>query len=53
MASKRKPHFDKRTEVKRLARERVGAVPASRAIEPDSRRKRPKHKLKISEEGPE
>lgn len=50
MPGKRKPRLDKRTEVKRLARERVGTVPAARAIEPDSKRKRPKHKRKLLEE---
>jgi hypothetical protein len=30
--------------VRRLARERVGSVPASRPIEPKAKRKRPKHK---------
>ncbi|HEX6894724.1 MAG TPA: hypothetical protein VF146_05595 [Bryobacteraceae bacterium] len=35
--------FDQKTGVRRLARERVGAVPAAKVIQPKSRRK-PKHK---------
>jgi len=35
--------FDQKKEVRRLARERVGAVPAGRAIEPKTRRRKPKH----------
>jgi len=35
--------FDQKKEVRRLARERVGTVPASRIIEPKPRRRRPKH----------
>jgi hypothetical protein len=41
MARPRK--FDQKKGVRRLARERIGAVPASRTIEPITRRKRPKH----------
>ncbi|HLG95574.1 MAG TPA: hypothetical protein VKX49_04600 [Bryobacteraceae bacterium] len=40
----RKPRkFDQKTGVRRLARERVGSVPAEKVIQPKSRRK-PKHK---------
>jgi hypothetical protein len=40
----RKPKkFDQKTGVRRLARERVGSVPAAKVIQPKSRRK-PKHK---------
>jgi len=35
--------FDQKKGVRRLARERVGAVPAPRVIEPKTRRKKPKH----------
>jgi len=35
--------FDQKKEVRRLARERVGTVPASRVIEPKTRRRKPKH----------
>lgn len=36
--------FDAKKGVRRLARERVGTVPAARVIEPKPRRKKPKHK---------
>ncbi len=39
--------FDQKKGVRRLARERVGTVPASRPIEPKSERKKPKHKKPI------
>jgi hypothetical protein len=35
--------FDQKKGVRRLARERVGTVPAPRVIEPKTRRKKPKH----------
>ena len=34
-----------------MARERVGPVPAGKAIEPKSARKKPKHKKRIEDEG--
>ena len=43
--SRRKP--DKRKRVRALARERVGTVKPSRAIEPDKTSKKPKHKKPI------
>jgi hypothetical protein len=36
--------FDQKKEVRKLARERVGTVKASRAIEPKALRRKPKHK---------
>jgi hypothetical protein len=40
----RKPkRFDQKAGVRKLARERVGMVPAAKVIQPKSRRK-PKHK---------
>ena len=36
--------FDQKKEVRKLARERVGTVPASRPIEPKEDRKKPKYK---------
>ena len=42
--SRKKPTFDQKKEVRKLARERVGIVPASRPIEPKDTRKKPKHK---------
>jgi hypothetical protein len=44
LARKKKKRFDLGKEVKAIARERVGRVPAARPIEPKSRRKKPKHK---------
>jgi hypothetical protein len=41
---RRKKEFDLGKEVKAIARERVGRVPAARLIEPKSLRKKPKHK---------
>jgi hypothetical protein len=41
MARPRK--FDQKKEVRRLARERVGTVPATQTIQPKTRRKKPKH----------
>ena len=46
----RKKRFDVRKEVRKLARERVGLVPASKTIEPKQLRKKPKHKKPILEE---
>jgi hypothetical protein len=39
----KKPGFDQKTEVRKLARERVGTVKPSRPIEPKDVRKKPKH----------
>ncbi|MGH9630726.1 MAG: hypothetical protein ACRD7E_20625 [Bryobacteraceae bacterium] len=45
MPKKRKAgKFDQKKEVRKLARERIGTVPASRVIEPKQTRRRPKHK---------
>jgi hypothetical protein len=50
----RKPkRFDRRKEVRRLARERVGSVPAPKVIVPKTRRKKPKHKKPVELEGQE
>jgi hypothetical protein len=40
----RKKTFDLGKEIKAIARERVGRVPASKPIQPKSARKKPKHK---------
>jgi hypothetical protein len=40
----KKKKFDLGKEVKAIARERVGTVPAAKPIEPKSSRKKPKHK---------
>jgi hypothetical protein len=47
----RKKTFSASKEVKAIARERVGTVPASRPIEPKSARKKPKYKQPIGQEG--
>ena len=46
----RKKKFDVSKEVRKLARERVGTVPASKPIQPKQLRKNPKHKKPILEE---
>ena len=46
----KKRGFDQKKEVRRLARERVGAVPAPKVILPKSKRKKPKHKQPIQAE---
>jgi hypothetical protein len=42
--------YDRGRSVRRLARERVGVVPAARIIEPRLKRKKPKHKKSPGEE---
>jgi hypothetical protein len=46
----RKKKFELATEVKAIARERVGRIPASKPIEPKSLRKKPKHKKPVQAE---
>ena len=46
----KKKTFDLGKEVKAIARERVGRVPAAKPIEPKSSRKKPKHKKRVEEE---
>jgi hypothetical protein len=41
---RKKKTFDLATEVRAIARERVGIVPAAKPIEPKAARKKPKHK---------
>ena len=47
---RKKKTFDAGKEVKAIARERVGRVPAAKPIEPKSTRKRPKHKKRLEDE---
>ncbi len=47
---RKKKKFDLGKEVKAIARERVGPVPAAKPIEPKSSRKKPKHKKRAGEE---
>ncbi len=49
MARKKKP-FNLGKEVKGIARERVGPVPAGKVLEPKSTRKKPKHKKQVQDE---
>ncbi len=48
--SRKKPKFDIDKEIRKLARERVGTVPAARVIVPKLARKKPKHKKATEEE---
>ena len=50
MPRKKKP-FDVGKEVKAIARERVGTIPAAKPILPKSARKKPKHKKPLGDEG--
>jgi hypothetical protein len=49
MARKRKKVFRAEREARRIARERVGTPPPSRAIQ-DKRKKPPKHKKPVRED---
>ena len=46
---KKKPRFDLGKEIRKLARERVGKVPAAKNIQPKLARKKPKHKKPLTE----
>jgi hypothetical protein len=47
--ARKKKTFEIGKEVKAIARERIGTVPAGRAIEPKSSRNKPKHKKRVEE----
>jgi hypothetical protein len=47
--ARKKKAFDLGKEVKAIARERVGRIPAGRPIEPKASRKKPKHKKDAEE----
>ena len=49
MARKKRP-FDLVKEIKAIARERIGTVPAAKPIKPKSARKKPKHEKRPEEE---
>jgi hypothetical protein len=49
--ARKKQTFDAGKEVRAIARERVGPVPAGKPIEPKSARKKPKHKKRLEDEG--
>jgi hypothetical protein len=46
----KKKRFEVAKEVRAIARERVGTVPAGGPIEPKSTRKKPKHKKRSEDE---
>ena len=48
---RKKKAFDIGREVKAIARERVGTIPAGKPIVPKASRKKPKYKKPIEEEG--
>jgi hypothetical protein len=50
VAKKKLKPYDIPTEIRRLARERVGAVPSPKLITPKKQRKKPKHKRPPGEE---
>jgi hypothetical protein len=47
---RKKQTFELAKEVRAIARERVGPVPAGQAIEPKSARKKPKHKKRVEDQ---
>jgi hypothetical protein len=47
---RKKKSFNLGKEIKAIARERVGPVPAGKPIQPKSSRKKPKHKQPILED---
>lgn len=49
MARKKKT-FELGREVRAIARERVGPVPAGQAIEPKASRKKPRHKKRVEDQ---
>lgn len=53
MKRRPKKKFNARTEVRAIARERVGTVKPARAIQPKTARKKPKHKKPAEEESGE
>ena len=52
MPRKKKKPFELATEVRAIARERVGRIPAAKLIEPKASRKKPKHPKRIEEDLP-
>ncbi|HTQ54994.1 MAG TPA: hypothetical protein VMI94_11075 [Bryobacteraceae bacterium] len=49
--ARKKQTFDMKKEVRKLARQRVGTVPAGGPILPKAERKKPKHKRPITLDG--
>lgn len=50
MPRKKKKSFNLVKEVKAIARERVGRIPAAKPIPPKDTRKKPKHKKRAEEQ---
>ena len=50
MVARKKRRFELAREVKAIARERVGRIPAAKTIQPKSLRKKPKHKKSLEED---
>jgi hypothetical protein len=50
LARKKKKEFELVRELKAIARERIGPIPAAQAIPPKASRKKPKHKKRLEEE---
>lgn len=50
MPRTKKKEFKLAREVRAIARERVGVIPAAKPIPPKASRKKPKHKKPIGEE---
>jgi len=48
MAKKKTKRYNSTKEIKAIARERIGTVPPTRAIEPEKRRAKPKHKRDLA-----
>ena len=48
--ARKKKQFELGKEIKAIARERVGTVPAAKPIEPKALRKKPKHKKRLEGE---
>jgi len=46
---RKKKRFDLGKEIKAIARERVGRIPAAKTIQPKALRKKPKHKGRAEE----
>ena len=51
MAATKTKHYNLNQEVRAIARERVGTVKSSRAIQEKTRRDKPKHKQPLETEG--
>jgi len=50
VTKKKTKRYDIPTEIRRLARERVGSVPSPKLIVPKKQRRKPKHKRPAGEE---